>query len=395
MNRWLILLGYMLLTMGTQVAWLSYAPITTAVAQDLHSSAGMVGLLSAIFSAFYLLLGLPTGHMADRHFKRTLALGAGLNMVGVAIRVLAPHSFAVQMLGQLVLAVAQPFVVNAITGLAVRYFPEEDRPKAIAAGSASMFMGVLLASLTSPVLYDAGGLLLVLLVHGLVVILGGAWTLLALRTPPIYDKQHASADVFAGQTPTAKAVTSDGLGWLWRDSLLWKLGGLMFVGFGVFSALSTWLESLLKHHGINAVTSGNLLGGMVIMGILGSSLLPVFAAARGQRWSALLASFLVTLGLLGILAATSSVPVLAIALALSGFFLLACLPLVLEWAEGYVVAKHQGATVGFLMLAGNTGALILMLLVGAFVEEGLTVPLVVLALTMLLGVGVVLSLPRK
>lgn len=52
------------------------------------------------------------------------------------------------------------------------------------------------------------------------------------------------------------------------------------VGYGVFGALSTWLEALLKHHGVSALTSGELLGGLVISGIVGSVTLPVYARPK-------------------------------------------------------------------------------------------------------------------
>lgn len=53
-----------------------------------------------------------------------------------------------------------------------------------------------------------------------------------------------------------------------------SLGGIVFVGFGVFIALTTWLEPLLKPAGVNASTAGTLLALLVLSGIVGSVVLP-------------------------------------------------------------------------------------------------------------------------
>lgn len=377
MNRWLILGGYMLLTACTQLVWLSFAPITDAAAHDLGASVTQVGWLSAVFAGVYLLLGLPTGRLTDTHFSRALGFGAICNALGAGVRLLAPHNFAVRLLGQVILAVGQPFVVNAMSALAVRYFAPQERPKAIAAASASMFVGVLLASLSAPLLYAAGGLPLVLGLHALPTVLAALWVLLALRTHPTYDERSAA--------------DTGGWAWLTRDRLLHKLGLLLFVGFGTFSALSTWLEPLLPK-GISATTSGNLLGGMVVGGIMGAATLPVWAAARGQRWSVLLCALLLTLGLLAVLALGQTVGLLALALGVGGFFLLACLPTVLEWAEEHVGAGKQGLAVGLLMLLGNAGSVALMLGVGSLVEQHPKLALGLLALSVLLGLVMLLGM---
>lgn len=328
MNRWLILGGYMLLTACTQLVWLSFAPITDAAAHDFGASVTQVGWLSAVFAGVYLLLGLPTGRLTDTHFSRALGFGAICNALGDGVRLLAPHNFAVQLLGQVILAVGQPFVVNAMSALAVRYFAPQERPKAIAAASASMFVGVLLASLSAPLLYDAGGLPLVLGLHALPTVLAALWVLLALRTQPTYDERSAA--------------DTGGWAWLTRDRLLHKLGLLLFVGFGTFSALSTWLEPLLLT--------------------------------------------------LGLLALGQTVGLLALALGVGGFFLLACLPTVLEWAEEHVGAGKQGLAVGFLMLVGNAGSLALMLGVGSLVEQHPKLALGLLALPVLLGLVMLLGM---
>jgi len=63
------------------------------------------------------------------------------------------------------------------------------------------------------------------------------------------------------------------------------------------------------------------------------------------------------------IAVVHSVGFVAVALAVEGFVLLAALPVVLDWSELHSGPERAGAAVGFLLLAGNLGGVILVLIV--------------------------------
>ncbi len=63
---------------------------------------------------------------------------------------------------------------------------------------------------------------------------------------------------------------------------MWALGGLLFVGMGVFNAIATWLESILDHFGRGSA-SGYLIAIMTVAGILGAAVLPQAVAKRDRR----------------------------------------------------------------------------------------------------------------
>jgi hypothetical protein len=56
-----------------------------------------------------------------------------------------------------------------------------------------------------------------------------------------------------------------------------------------------------------------------------------------------------------------------LALVASGFFLLAGLPVVLDWSELYAGPERAGGAAGFLLLSGNLGGVILVLIVQAVI----------------------------
>jgi predicted MFS family arabinose efflux permease len=181
------------------------------------------------------------------------------------------------------------------------------------------------------------------------------------------------------------------LRWLRADRLMWLLAGLLFVGMGVFNAAATWLDSILTHFG-HGDASGPLIAIMTVGGIAGGALLPGIVAARNQRRGMLEIAVLVA-GVAFALIAVVHKPVFGGAvLFLAGFFLLAGLPVVLDWSELHAGPERAGGAAGFLLLAGNLGGVILVLIVQAVIGNPY-LSLVALVAACLAGLALATRLP--
>ncbi|HEX6933091.1 MAG TPA: MFS transporter [Streptosporangiaceae bacterium] len=378
MNRWLVLAGYGLLAACTQLLWLSYAFIESPAHRVMGVSVSDVGDLAAIFPLMYVVLALPFGRWLDVSFERALGLGAVLTGAGGLVRLAGANSFWWALAGQVVIAVGQPLVLNSITKIAARYFPEQERTAAISIGSVSLYLGILAAALSARPLFDAGGLSLVVLVHGAVAVAAAVWVLAALRTPASF-RGDASVRIT--------------LGWLRRDRFMWVLGGLLFVGMGIFNAVATWLDPILGHfhHGS---ASGYLFAILTGAGILGAAVLPEIAAKRDRRRAMLVVTLAVTALAFGAIALWHGVVLIGIVLFIEGFVLLAALPVVLDWSELHTGPERAGAAVGFLLLAGNLGGIVLLLLVQAVIGSPYA-SLAVLVAAALAGLLLATRLPAR
>ena len=348
-NRWVILAGFALLTACTQLLWLAYAPITTQAHQLMAVSEGAVGDLAGIFPLVYVILALPAGRWLDARFERALGLGAALTGAGGLLRLAGPTSYGWAFAGQLVTAAGQPFVLNSITKVAARYFPVRERTTAVSVGSVALFAGILAAVLSGGPLLTAGGLTLLLRVQAAVAVVATLWVLAAIRAPA----------VFPGDPSVAVSLR-----WLRGDAFMWVLGGLLFVGMGVFNAVATWLDSILTHFG-HGGASGALIAVMTAGGIAGGALLPGIVAHRGQRRGMLEIAVVVTGVAFAVIAAVRNPVFGGIALFVAGFFLLAGLPVVLDWSELHAGSERAGGAAGFLLLAGNLGGVVLVLIIQA------------------------------
>ena len=378
MNRWVILAGYALLAACTQLLWLAYAPITTQTHRIMGVSQGAVGDLAVIFPLMYVILALPAGRWLDTGFGRALGLGAVLTGAGALLRLAGPSSYGWAVAGQFVIAAGQPFVLNAITKVAARYFPAEERTVAVSIGSVALFIGILAAVLTGEPLLHAGGLTLLLWVQAVVAVLAAAWVLAAVRVPA----------AFPGDPSVAVSLR-----WLRGDRFIWLLAGLLFVGMGVFNAVATWLDSILTHFG-HGGASGYLIAIMTAGGIVGGALLPDIVAKRDQRRRMLQIAVVVSAVAFAVLAGVHSPAVGGVVLFVAGFFLLAGLPVVLDWSELHAGPERAGAAAGFLLLSGNLGGVILALVVQAVVGNPY-LSLGALAAVCLAGLALATRLPAR
>lgn len=350
-SRWLVLAGFSLLVASTQLLWLTFAAVTTQAHQALGVSEGAIGDLAGINPLMYVLLALPAGRWLDRRFGRALAAGALLTASGALVRVAGPASFGCILAGQVVLSAGQPLVVSSTTKVAARYFPAAERTAAISVASAAQFCGILAAALTAVPLLQVGGLRLLVAVQAGVAVVAAACVLLALRVPAAFPADSSSAI---------------SLGWLRRDRVMWLLAGLLFIGVGVFNAVATWLDAILTHFGEGGA-SGTLIAITTVAGIAGAAVLPGAVARRDRRRAMMLVTTAVTAVVFLAIAVVHNVIFIGCALVVEGFVLLAGLPVSLDWSELRAGPQRAGTAAGFLMLAGNLGGTVFVLVIQALI----------------------------
>lgn len=378
LNRWVILACYALLAACTQLLWLTFAAIDTDTARVLHTDTGTVGDLAAIFPLVYVVLALPAGRWLDSHFVPALAAGALLTAAGGLLRLIDTSSLLWQFIGQLVIACGQPFVLNAITKIAARHFPKRERAAAISVGSIALFAGILAAVLAAGPLFSAGGLRLMLVVEMVPTVAAAALVLATLRTRPAYaDNPSVSVN----------------LRWLAHDRFMWLLAALIFVGMGTYNAIATWLQPVLNNFG-NGGAAGGLIAVMTVAGIVGAALLPSFVAARDRRRPMILFALAVSVAAFAAMDLRHDTVWLGAWLFVAGFLLMACLPVVLDWSEVHAGAERSGSAAGFLLMAGNLGGVLLVLLVQA-VMGAAYLPFAALAIVSLLAVPLAARLPDR
>ncbi len=359
---WRPVIAYAAVSASNQMLWLTFTPITTDAGHHYHVSEGAIGWLAEVFPLIYVVLALPAGRFLDRRLGLGLGAGAVLTAVGALLR-LVPGGFLPVLLGQLVVAIAQPLILNAVTKLSDSYLPPEQRANGIAVSSAGVFGGMVLALVLGAAL---GGhrIPALLVIQAVVAVVAAAALVVTVRAPGPYAVAAEAAVPLRG---------------VWADRYLRTLTGLVCVGFGVFVALTTWLQTLLEPAGVSSSSAGVLLLVMVLAGVVGSATLPPVIARRGAQVGFIGLS--VAGGVAGcvLLAAWPGVAAGVPAAFLLGALLLTDLPIILELAERRA-GPAGGTATGLLWLAGNAAGLVAALVVGALVHHPVAGFLVLAAL---------------
>jgi predicted MFS family arabinose efflux permease len=372
-DRWPVIAAYAFLGSANQMLWLTFTPITTPAARHFGVSENDIGWLSEIFPLLYVLLAVPAASLLDRWFRPSLAAGAILTAAGGLLRLGGP-TFGWTLAGQLLIAVAQPLVLNAVTGLASAYLRSGSRPLGIAIGSAGIFLGMLCSLALGSAL--GGSHIHVLLVIDCVYgVVSAAALLLVLM---IGEHPEVSGDV----------TGLHGIRKVWQDRYIRRLAGVAFIGFGFFVAFTTWFQALLKPAHISASTAGWILVATVLAGVIGSAVLPPTITRRQADQSFYRLAGATTCAACLLFAVWKWVPAISVAACVSGFLLLACLPVLLEVAERLAGSAGTSAT-ALIWLSGNAGGIVIALLVQSVLHH----PLIAFLLMAAIAISVLAAIP--
>jgi predicted MFS family arabinose efflux permease len=367
-GSWRVIVAYSLVCAATQVLWLTYAAITTETARRYGVSVGAVGWLAEIFPLLYVVLAIPAGILLDRWFRPALASGGALVALGGLVR-LGGETFVWAMAGQVIVAVAQPVVLSGVSKLAGEYLPAEQRATGIAVGSAGSFVGMLLALVLGPTVGAHGQLERLLVLEAVLAVIPAIGLAIVLRAPGQESEEHAAIEGSAARA-------------LWALPTMRTLCGLVFIGFGIFVALATWLQTLLAPAGVSEKAAGGLLVGMVIAGTVACAVIPPLVASRHSERGFMRGAVLI--GCFGCVALGVApwLGVQALAIVAIGIVLLPALPIILTAAE-QLAGAAAGTAGAIVWMAGNLGGLVVALLVQVLVHHSLAAFLAMAAVSLL------------
>jgi predicted MFS family arabinose efflux permease len=367
---WAVVLSFAAVAGASQLLWLTYAPVTTAAAEHYGVSVAAIGWLANVFPLLYVVLGVPAGLALDRWPRAALAAGVVLTALGGVVR-LGGDSFGWALAGQLLVAVAQPLVLNAITGV-VGVLPVRSRATGIAVGSAGLFLGMVVALGAGAVL--GGDHLMALATSQAVLgVLAAVVFLLVQRRLP------AAAPVASPDIAHLRGV--------WTDLILRRIAVLAFLGFGVFVALITWLQALLEPRGVSESAAGAVITVAVAVGALGSTAVSAWLEGRPVEVALLRTALVGAVVGCCLLAAAPGLVLAAAGTVLAVLAMLTALPWLLALCERRAAGAVASAT-ALLWLAGNLGGLAVAVAVGGLVDRP-TVAFLLLAAVALVGLPMV------
>ncbi len=379
--RWVVLLAFMFVVATNQLLWITFAPITGSAATYYGVDDLSIGLLSMSFMIVYVIISIPASWLIDTYGVR-IAVGIGAVLTGIfgLMRGLVPPDYNLVLIAQIGIAIGQPFILNAVTTVAARWFPVEERATAAGLGSLAMYLGIAVALMLTPYLTLQSQISGMLLTYGVISVIAALVFFVFVKerppTAPCPPDQEERSLVF------------DGL----KESLRMKDFGLLmvifFVGLGVFNAVTTWIEDIVRPRGFSIIQAGNIGGLMILGGIIGAVVIPLLSDHYRKRTPYLLMAVIgATMGLVGITFATSYWLLLGSAFVF-GFFLLSAGPVGFQYGAEITHPAPEGTSNGLLLLMGQISGIVFILGMDSFKSPdtgAMTWPLIVLIGLMVLS----------
>lgn len=344
--RWTMLGVYMLVIAINQLLWITFAAITSEATSYYGVSDLKIGILSMSFMIVYLVVSIPASWIIDTYGIR-IGVGTGVVMTGIfgLMRGFFAHDYNLLLMSQIGIAIGQPFLLNAITKVASRWFPIEERATASGLGTLSMYIGILGGIMITPYLVIGHGIDGMLMRYGIVSIIASLIFILFSRerplTPPCRPDQEE------------RSLALDGLKLIFRNRDFKWLMFIFFIGLGIFNAVTTWIENILSPRGFTAVEAGISGGMMIIGGIVGALVIPILSDRYRRRTPFILIALAgSTISLVGI-AFVSAYPLLLVSVFAFGFFLLSSGPIGFQYGAEVTFPVSEGTSNGFLLLMGQ------------------------------------------
>ncbi len=349
-TRWIMLTVYMLMIAVNQLLWITFAPITSDATKFYGVSDLKIGILSMCFMVVYIGVSIPASWIIDKYGLRT-GVGIGALFTGIFgfLRGFAGTDYNLLLLAQIGIAVGQPFILNAITKLAARWFPIGERATASGLGTLSMYIGILAGMILTPYLIIGSGIDGTLYIYGIISVIIAVIFLVFIKegppTAPCHPDQEERSLVFDGFKQTLR-----------NKDFLWLMI-IFFIGLGVFNSVTTWIEDILRPRGFSAAQAGITGGLMIAGGIVGALIIPMLSDRHKKRTPFIIIALAgTTIGLTGITFATSYWMLLLSGMML-GFFLLSAGPIGFQYGAEITYPASEGTSNGMLLLMGQVSGI--------------------------------------
>jgi MFS family permease len=347
----------------TQVIWITFAPITGETALDFFGSSDRTNpilLLSMVFMIAYIPINYPACRGIDK-FGLKWGTGIGVILTGVfgLLRAVSINYVPV-LIFQIGCALGQPFVLNSFTKVATNWFPEKEKTLATGLGTLAVLLGPVIGMMVTPALYVALGLQITLYIYG-----GIALFFMVLYLIFVRDKPPSPPNAYSDKT---KVFETKGTRDLFKKKDFNFLFVLMFIGIGVFNAISSGVDLLFDDvqnlHGIPKIDAIGYIGGIMILGgIFGAVILSTLSDKFRKRKIFLILAIVPSIGLALLFFFIKDFIGLMIIAFLFGFLLISALPVGLTFAAEITYPIPEETSNGWLMWIGQISGILLILAV--------------------------------
>jgi MFS family permease len=349
----------MFVNITLQILWISFAPITIEAAAFYGVTEEEILLLSLVFMIAYIPITFLASWLIDKYdFKIGSGIGAILAGIFGFLRFFAGNDYILLLVFQIGIAISQPFILNSITRLSANWFPETERTTATGLSMISQFIGIMLGVLITPFIVGAINIPIMILIYGILALISGAlFVILVKNNPPTPPSSEITRE---------KVLMGEGLKQLFSNRYFWILFITFFFGLGIFNFITSYIELILAPRGFGATDAGLIGGLMLIGGIVGCVIMSTLSDKYKKYKILLIISIIIAATSLLIITFSYDPILLYLFSFLLGYGILSAGPVALEYAVDLTKPVPEASSNGMLMMIGQVGGIIFILLLVGF-----------------------------
>lgn len=354
--RWVVLFAYIVITATICLQWLTFAPIAREAKEFFQVSALQIDLLSLIFLVVFVFIAIPASYVIDTYGVK-IGVGFGALLTGVfgLFKGFYATDYTMVFVCQLGLAIAQPFLLNAVTKISVLWFPIHERATSVALGTLAQFLGIIIVMILTPILLHSGQTIpQVMQVYGFVSMLCAILFLVLVKEkPPTSPSTHGEDH---------ELPFFEGISFLWKQADMKKILFLFLIGLGVFNAVSTCIDQICEIKGLTTEESGLVGGVMLIAGIFGGVIIPPISDKIQKRKLFLIIAMVGFMAGLSIFVLLEGFITLLFGSIVIGFFLLGIgAPIGFQYCAEITSPAPESTSQGLLLLVGQVSGILFIL----------------------------------
>ena len=345
-KSYFILLLYSMLIVINQYFWISFTTITPEVVQFYHTTSYDVGILTIIFPIIYIIISFPAGIFIDKYgYKKSIMLGATIMTVFSILRLY--NSFDVLFIGQIGIAVAQPFLLNSSTKLSHANFSESKAPLAIGISVVFIFVGIALGTIIPPLFVFNFSQYYLLTLY---------WILISIIMSILFF-----AFVYYHAPESHEKSNKINFTRIFTEKKVLIFYYVIFIGMGTFIGLLTWIDNIFMPIGYSELDIGLISFMFIIGSIIGSFIITYFSTKFNRFWI-LVTSFCLSSIVLLIITFIVNIDITITLMVVLGIFFSGSFPLIISWSSDLVGAEMSGSSTSAIWFFGNVGGIFIPLL---------------------------------
>ncbi|KAL0088589.1 major facilitator superfamily domain-containing protein [Phycomyces blakesleeanus] len=355
--------------------WLSVAPVPD-YASEFFGNARLtsVNWFSNVFLLTYIVAGPVSSYVFDHHSIKTgILLGASLQTLGSWLRFFSSYvkndsgRFGLAMVGQVICAVGQPFILNSSTPYASLWFSPDGRSSASMVSGLANAVGMAVADLLLPaVVLDSSDMwigFLIIACATTAVLVPSIFIPLKPKTPPSYSASTKMDHDLPFHTAVLQLLQN-------RDFII------IFITFGIacglFSTVTSLMTQIVTPYGVSVDDAGFLGAAFIIAGIVGAVVVGLFVD-KTMKHKLVLKTFVPVVGFMYLallfVVKEDNFSVIMVISALLGFFTFSLLPVALELSVECSYPVSEAVSSSMLWVCSQVFGLIFLVSMDALREE--------------------------